>query len=136
MGTMAQRARTGDSPFLVHESSHASLRHEHLAHLVLAAAVLNAIAQICWFWPKAIHQIDIDGMDYTGIAIELKHGLFQSAINEFRSPLISWLIALIPRLSVFTSGKLITISALWLTGALLYVFARGLWDSKLVAATA
>lgn len=136
MGTIAQQARIGDSPFLVHEPSHPSLRREKLANVLIGAAVLNVVAQLCWFWPKAIHQIDIDAMDYTGIAIELKHGLFHSAINGFRSPLISWLIALIPRLSVFTSGKLITISAFLLSGVLLYVFTRRLWASKLVAATA
>lgn len=75
-------------------------------------------------------------MDYTGIAVELKHGLFHSAINGFRSPLISWLMALIPGLSVFTGGKLITISTFLLSGVLLYVFTRRLWDSKLVAASA
>lgn len=136
MGTVARGARIGDSPFLVHEAPRAWLRREKLAHVLIVAAVLNGIAQLCWFWPKAIHQIDIDAMDYTGIAIELKHGLFHSAINGFRSPLISWLIALIPRLSVFTSGKLITISAFFLSGALLYVFTQRLWGSKLVAATA
>ena len=109
MGSVAQQPRAVDPPFLVHEGPRPADR-DTLANSLIIAAVLSAIAQLCWFWPKAIHQIDIDAMDYTGIAVELKHGLFHSAINGFRSPLISWLMALIPGLSVFTSGKLITIS--------------------------
>jgi dolichyl-phosphate-mannose-protein mannosyltransferase len=136
VGSVAQQPRAVDPLFLVHEASRQLHRREKLAKVLIVAAILNGIAQLCWFWPKAIHQIDIDAMDYTGIAVELKHGLFHSAINGFRSPLISWLIALIPGLSVFTSGKLITISTFLLSGVLLYVFTRRLWDSKLVAATA
>ena len=125
-----------DPPFLVHETPRPAGRHDTLANSLIIAAVLNAIAQLCWFWPKTIHQIDIDAMDYTGIAVELKNGLFHSAINGFRSPLISWLIAIVPGANVITSGKLITISTFLLSGVLLFVFTRKLWDSKLVAATA
>jgi len=136
VASVAQQPNAVDPLFLVHEASRQLHRREKLAKALIVAAILNGIAQLCWFSPKVIHQIDIDAMDYTGIAVELRHGLFHSAINGFRSPLISWLIAVIPGLSVFASGKLITISTFLLSGVLLYVLTRRLWDSKLVAATA
>lgn len=80
--------------------------------------------------------MDVDGMAYVGIAAELKQGLFHASINAFRSPLISWLIAAIPGLSPFQSGKLITIVAYLASIILLYVFTRKLWHSSAAAGLA
>lgn len=75
-------------------------------------------------------------MAYVGIAAELKQGLFHASINAFRSPLISWLIAAIPGLSPFQSGKLITIAAYLASIILLYAFTKKLWHSSVTAGLA
>ncbi|MGC2363522.1 MAG: glycosyltransferase family 39 protein [Candidatus Sulfotelmatobacter sp.] len=102
--------------------------------ILLTTAITSA--QLIWFGTKAIHQIDFDGMAYTGIAAELRSGELQQSINAFRSPLLSWLIAAIPYLTEFQAGKLISIltfiSVLFLT----YMLAMDLWHSREIAAIA
>lgn len=106
--------------------------------LLITAAILNCLFQFFWFAPKCFNQIDFDGMAYTGIARHIRHGEFHSAINAFRSPLVSWLIAALAFRSedYLHIGKLVSISSFLLCLALLYVFAVRLWDSRLVAALA
>ena len=53
---------------------------------ILLVAVLACMFQLFWFGSKCFHQIDYDGMAYTGIARHLSQGQFHSAINAFRSP--------------------------------------------------
>ena len=104
----------------------------------LAAAVLSCLFQLFWFASKCFNQIDIDGMGYAGVARHLRQGEFHAAINAFRSPLISCLIAL----ASFGSsdylhiGKLINIETFLLTLALLYVLTEKLWHSRLAASLA
>ena len=103
--------------------------------LLLSSALVSACLQVLWFWPRCIHQIDYDGMAYTGIARELKEGLFHASINAFRSPLISWLIAATHLSNVFSTGKAVTLLAYLATIFLIYTFAYQLWHSHLTAGT-
>jgi hypothetical protein len=105
---------------------------------LLAAAILSCVLQLFWFASKCIHQIDFDGMAYTGIARHLREGQFYSAINAFRSPLVSWLLAAgaFATTDYLRIGKLVSISTFLLCFALLYVFALQLWHSRPVAALA
>jgi len=104
----------------------------------ITVAVLSSILQLYWFATKCFNQIDFDGMAYTGIARHIRQGEFHSAINAFRSPLVSWLIA---ALSVASAdylhiGKLVSIGSFLMCLALLYAFAVRLWHSPSVAALA
>jgi hypothetical protein len=92
--------------------------------------VLVTIAQVLWFWPKAIHQIDYDGISYTRIATELKLGEFRQSVNAFRSPLISWSIAAVPYSSALQAGKLISVLSFVSTLLLLYLLTKELWGSR------
>jgi 4-amino-4-deoxy-L-arabinose transferase-like glycosyltransferase len=109
-----------------------------ISNLLLTAAVLGGILQVLWFAPKCFNQIDFDGMAYTGIARHLRQGEFHSAINAFRSPLISWLIAGASFVTgdYLHAGKLVTIGSFLVCLPLLYIFALRLWNSRLVAALA
>ena len=112
--------------------------HSQVSRVVLLVAVLACLFQIFWFGSKCIHQIDYDGMAYTGIARHLSQGQFRSAINAFRSPLLSWIIA---GLSLGSSdlvwvGKWVNVSAFMLSLALLYAFAKALWHSGTAGAVA
>ena len=104
----------------------------------VAVTVVSCALQLLWFASKCYNQIDIDGMGYLGIARHLRQGEFHAAINAFRSPLISWLIAV----ASFGGGgyvhigKLINIGAFLLSLALLYVLTGKLWRSRLVASLA
>lgn len=108
----------------------------------IAAAVFSCVLQLLWFASKCFNQIDIDGMAYLGIARHLRQDEFQAAINAFRSPLISWLIAVASFASTGGSegyvhiGKLINIGSFLLSLALLYVLTKKLWHSRLVASLA
>jgi len=77
-------------------------------------------------------------MAYVGIARHLRQGEFHAAINAFRSPLLSWLIAAaaFANADYLHIGKLINIGAFLLSVALLYVFTKKLWHSSLVASLA
>lgn len=114
-----------------------SYKHK-LSRGLLAAAALSYCSQLIWFGSKCFHQIDIDGMDYVGIARHLRNHQFYSAINDFRSPLLSWMIA---AGSLFDGdlarvGKVLTIGSYLLCGPLLYVFTKSLWHSELAGSAA
>jgi len=77
-------------------------------------------------------------MDYTGIARHLHNGQWYAAINDFRSPLLSWMIA---AGSFFGSdlvrvGKMLNILSFLACAGLLYCFAKSLWGSRLAASIA
>ncbi len=108
----------------------------------IAGTIFSCALQLLWFGSKSFNQIDIDGMAYLGIARHLRQGEFQAAINAFRSPLISWLIAGASFEGTAGSeayvhiGKLINIGAFLLSLALLYVLTEKLWHSRSVASLA
>ncbi len=106
--------------------------------LILALAILSAVLQLWWFGTKCLNQIDIDGMTYVGIARHIRQGEFYAAINAFRSPLDSWLIAAASFASTdyLLIGKLVSVASFLLCLALLYTFAFRLWHSRLVASVA
>jgi hypothetical protein len=110
-------------------------KSSRLAALLVVATFISCVFQLWWFWSKCVHQIDIDGIDYVGIALKLRQGLFFSSVNGFRSPLISWIIALIP-LDVFRAGKLVSVATYLVCVGLTYILALRLWQSKAVAGTA
>jgi hypothetical protein len=103
--------------------------------LVVGLSLLCAV-QLAWFAPKTLYALGFDGTAYTGIAATLRAGRFLESVDAFRSPLISWLIALTPGLSVLAAGKLITLLSFLGACVLLYVFTLELWQSELIAATA
>ncbi len=104
----------------------------------IAATVVSCVFQLSWFASKCFNQIDIDGMGYLGIARHLRQGEFHAAINAFRSPLISWLIAILSfgGPNYLYIGKLINIGAFLLSLTLLYVLTEKLWHSRQVASVA
>ncbi len=109
-----------------------------ISRWVLAATALSYGFQLVWFGSRCLHQIDIDGIDYIGIARHLRSHQFYSAINDFRSPLLSWMIA---AGSFFDGdlvrvGKVLNIGSYLLCGVLLYFFAKSLWHSELTASLA
>lgn len=108
------------------------------SYLLLAITVAVCCFELFWFGSKVIHEIDYDGMAYTGIARHLVHGQYSSSINGFRSPLLSWIIAIASPGStdLVWVGKLINVSAFVATLVLLYIFANSLWQSQTVAAVA
>ncbi len=115
-----------------------STNKRNISRWFLAAAALSFCFQLAWFGSRCFHQIDIDGIDYIGIARHLRNHQFYSAINDFRSPLLSWMIA---AGSVFDAdflrvGKVLDIGGYLLCGLLLYFFAKNLWHSELAAAAA
>jgi hypothetical protein len=104
----------------------------------LGAAVVSCGLQLWWFSKTCFNQIDFDGMGYIGIARHIRQGEFHSAINAFRSPLISWLIAAVPSGNgdYLHIGKLVNVGSFVLSLALLYVLAESLWRSRLAASLA
>jgi len=106
--------------------------------LLLTGAALLCILQLIWFASKCINQIDFDGMAYAGIARHIHEGNFHSAINAFRSPLVSWLIAAasVASTDFLHIGKLVSIGSYLLCVVLLHAFALRLWRSRVVAALA
>ncbi|MBZ5654421.1 MAG: hypothetical protein LAO56_03980 [Acidobacteriia bacterium] len=112
--------------------------HSKVSNAILLVAVLVCLLQLFWFGSKCFHQIDYDGMAYTGIARHLSQGQFRSAINAFRSPLLSWIIAAVSfgRNGLVWVGKWVSVSAFVLSLALLYAFAKALWRSAMAGAVA
>ena len=108
------------------------------ARIVFASALTIALAQLFWFGSKTIHEIDYDGMAYTGIARHLKLGEFHASINAFRSPLMSWIIALLPAADdqLVLTGKLVNVVSYLACFFLLYAFTKRLWGSSTVASVA
>jgi len=105
---------------------------------IFAVAILGCIFQLIWFGLKCFNQIDYDGMAYTGIARHLHQGEFHSAINAFRSPLLSWLIAAasFAHADYLHIGKFINVASFLLSFVLLYRFAESLWHSRLASSLA
>jgi hypothetical protein len=81
------------------------LQKHVLSRWLLALAALSYGGQFAWFGSRCFHQIDIDGIDYIGIARHLRNYQFYSAINDFRSPLLSWMIAV----GSFFDGNLVSV---------------------------
>src|SRR6266851_1464768 len=104
----------------------------------ITAAILCCAIQLFWFSSKCFNQIDYDGMAYVGIARHIRQGEFHAAINAFRSPLLSWLIAAaaLGSSDYLHIGKLINIGAFLLSLSLLYLLTERLWHSRLVASLA
>ncbi len=111
---------------------------QNLSRWLLAAAALSYGGQLAWFGSRCFHQIDIDGIDYIGIARHLRSHQFYSAINDFRSPLLSWMIAAGSFFdgNMVRVGKVLSISSYLLCGVLLYFFTKSLWHSELAASVA
>src|SRR5260221_14588634 len=105
---------------------------------LVSIAVVSCVFQLFWFAPSCFNQINYDGMSYVGIARHLREGGFHAAINAFRSPLLSWLIAVASLVSTdyLHIGKVINIGTFLLTLALLYVLTEKLWGSRLAASLA
>jgi hypothetical protein len=112
--------------------------NRNISRWILVAAALSYCFQLAWFGSMSFHQIDIDGMDYIGIARHLRSHQFYSAINDFRSPLLSWMIAAGSFFGgdLVLVGKILNIGSFLLCGALLYLFTRSLWHSELLASLA
>jgi hypothetical protein len=94
---------------------------------LIVAAILCCAIQLFWFSSKCFNQIDYDGMAYVGIARHLRQGEFHAAINAFRSPLLSWLIAAaaLGSSDYLHIGKLINITAFLLSLSLLFFLRSG-----------
>jgi hypothetical protein len=109
-----------------------------LSRWLLALAALSYVGQLAWFGSRCFHQIDIDGIDYIGIARHLRSHQFYSAINDFRSPLLSWMIAVGSFFdgNLVRVGKILSIGSYLLCAFLLYFFAKTLWHSELAASVA
>jgi hypothetical protein len=113
-------------------------KNSKASSLLIVVAVLGCVLQLLWFASRCFNQIDYDGMAYVGIARHLRQGEFYAAINAFRSPLLSWLIAAatLGRSNYLDIGKFINIGAFLLCSGLLYVLADRLWHSRVVASLA
>ena len=116
--------------------------HNLQSHLgaPVAGAALAVISgfQLWWFSRTCFNEIDYDGISYIGIARHIRQGEFHSAVNAFRSPLMSWLIAAVPsgNHDYLHIGKLVNIASFLLTLVLLYSLAQSLWHSQRIAAWA
>ena len=108
------------------------------ASLFLALGVLSILFQAAWFYGNCIRNIDFDGLDYVGIARHIAAGNFAASVNAFRSPLISWLIALLGSGTeqFVVAGKLVTFASFIAAEVLLYFFTLRVWRSRLAAAMA
>lgn len=110
--------------------------------MVFAAALAGCGFQLWWFGRICFQQIDFDGMAYTGIARHIREGQFHAAINAFRSPLLSLLIAALHFASgnaaraYVTSGKIVSIASFLLAAGLTYVLGQRLWHSRLAGLVA
>jgi hypothetical protein len=111
---------------------------QNLSRWLLVAAALSYGGQLVWFGSRCFHQIDIDGIDYIGIARHLRSHQFYSAINDFRSPLLSWMIAAGSFFdgNMVRVGKILSVGSYLLCAVLLYFFAKDLWHSELAASVA
>ncbi|MFZ0477965.1 MAG: hypothetical protein WAL71_02360 [Terriglobales bacterium] len=106
------------------------------SHYLVAATALLLLFEFYWFGRNSLREIDYDGMAYIGIARHLRQADFRSAINAFRSPLLSWIIALIPGRDYVLTGKAVNVLAFFACAMLLYLFTLRLWRSPLAASVA
>ncbi|MGA9529096.1 MAG: hypothetical protein WBS24_13365 [Terriglobales bacterium] len=111
-------------------------RASKASYYLFAATVLLLLFEFTWFGRNSLRGIDYDGMAYIGIARHLRQGNFHAAINAFRSPLLSGIIALIPGRNYLLAGKAVNILAFLACAALLYLFTLRLWRSTLTASIA
>jgi hypothetical protein len=113
-------------------------KDRRVSKLLIAGAILSCVFQFVWFASKCFNQIDFDGMAYTGIAHHLRRCEFYAAINAFRSPLMSWLIAgfSFGSTDYLHIGKFVSVVSFLLCPVLLYALAASLWHSRLVASLA
>jgi 4-amino-4-deoxy-L-arabinose transferase-like glycosyltransferase len=120
------------------EAQSVPLNRQNTSRWLLVATALSCLSQLFWFGSKCLHQIDIDGMDYTGIARHLRNFQFFSAINDFRSPLLSWMIAAGSFLNgdFVRVGKVLNAVSFLSCVVLLYFFTKSLWRSSLAASLA
>jgi 4-amino-4-deoxy-L-arabinose transferase-like glycosyltransferase len=105
---------------------------------LLAATVVQVAFQIAWFWRFHAHNINLDGIEYVGLARHLVDGDWKASLHAYWSPLISWIIAAASFLAGdFTrTAKLVTIAGFLLCLPLSYVLALRLWRSRTAAALA
>jgi len=116
---------------------HAGRIHISLWVISVIALVASCAFQLWWFSRTCFNEIDFDGLSYVGIARHLREGEFHAAINSFRSPLISWLMAALSFGGDYLHiGKLITIASFLACVILLYALTQSLWHSHLAAALA
>ncbi|MGB9237180.1 MAG: hypothetical protein WCC04_22450 [Terriglobales bacterium] len=106
------------------------------SNFLIATAILFVLIELFWFGSKCLRDIDFDGMAHTGIARHLRQGEFYPAINAFRSPLLSWIIAAVPGRNLVLTGKAVNISAFLACPALLYLLTWRLWKSRMAASVA
>ncbi len=105
---------------------------------IILLAVLNIVLQFFWFGRYTLSNIDFDGISYLGIARHVSEGNFRASINGFRSPLFSWLLALLLPFGTnpLLVGKIMTIATFVASATLLYAFTYSLWKSEVLAAIA
>jgi len=106
--------------------------------VTLSAALVCCAFELWWFSRVCFNEIDFDGMAYIGIARHIRQGEFYSAVNAFRSPLMSWLIAAVPFRNgdYLHIGKLLNMGSFVLSLALTFVLADRLWRSRLAGSLA
>jgi len=104
--------------------------------LVLLSAGINTAFQIAWFWRLTSHNINYDAISYIGIARHLLRGDITGSLNGYWSPLVSWCVAAVSRLSgnLTLLGRFVTIGSFLLCLPMLYLLTYRLWRSPLLAA--
>lgn len=114
------------------------LNQQNISRWLLVGTAFSCFSQLALFGSKCLHQVDIDGMDYIGIARHLRNAQFHLAINDFRSPLLSWMIAAGSFLDrdFVQVGKIINVGSYLSCVVLLYFFTKSLWHSKFAASVA
>jgi MFS family permease len=108
----------------------------HSYKLVSLAIVLYTL-QMFRFSPFLLQRVDFDGISYVGIARHLLQGHFSRSVNGFRSPLISWIVALLSRCGncdVFLVAKVVSILSFVILLVLSFKFTYALWNSQTAAA--
>ena len=107
------------------------------AKALLAFSIFLLLFQLYWFGKFNLERVDFDGISYVGIARHLIDHKFAASINGFRSPAISWLIALfapIDSANLLHVGKLVTMLSLLLAISLAFLFTKRCTGSPLAAA--
>src|SRR5882762_3548779 len=94
----------------------------HSLFFTPVGTVISCVVQLFWFSRTSLNDIDMDGIDYVGIARYIRGGNFHGSLDAFRSPLISWLIATFPLNNLLLAGKLISIGTFLASVSLVYWF--------------
>lgn len=106
-------------------------------YAILCLAIVLYALQIFRFWPFLLQRVDFDGISYVGIARHLLDGHFYLSVNGFRSPLISWIVAVVAgcgNFDVFIAAKVVSILSFVLLLVLSFKFTSALWNSQPAAA--